>query len=63
MVLYTLCCVCVFSLRCESPDMILGDDSTLFYGGAITDGNQSKIGVKHILKYLKITTMLSVRNT
>jgi hypothetical protein len=42
-----------FSLHRELSDMILGDKPLLY---------QSKIGVKHTLKHLKITTMLSVRN-
>jgi hypothetical protein len=55
-------CVCVFSFRQESPVVILGDDSPLFRGGFVIDGNQSKIGVKHTLKHLKVSTALSVRN-
>jgi hypothetical protein len=31
-----MCCACVFSLRWESPDMILGDDSPHFWGGSVT---------------------------
>jgi hypothetical protein len=33
-----MCCVCIFSLRQESPDMILGDDSPNFWGGSVTKG-------------------------
>jgi hypothetical protein len=42
--------------------MILGD-ILLIYEVVISQLTQSKIGVKHILKHLKITTTLSVRNT
>jgi hypothetical protein len=36
MVLYAYVCVCVFSLRQESPDMILGDKLLLFQGVSVT---------------------------
>jgi hypothetical protein len=52
----------IFSLHRELPDMILGDEPLLSQGGSVTVGNQSKIGVKHTLKHLKIITTLSVRN-
>jgi hypothetical protein len=32
------CYVCVFSLRRESSDMILGDKPLLFQGGSVTVG-------------------------
>jgi hypothetical protein len=58
-----LCVVfATFSLHRELPDRILGDELLLSQGGSITVGYQSKIGIKHTLKHLKITTMLSVRN-
>jgi hypothetical protein len=50
------------SFHRELPDMILGDEPLLSQGGSVTIGNQSKIGVKHTLKHLKITTTLLVRN-
>jgi hypothetical protein len=62
MVLYALCRVYTFSLHRESPDMILGDEPLLSQGGSITVGYQIKIGVKHTLTHLKITTTLLVRN-
>jgi hypothetical protein len=34
------CCVCVFSLRRESPDMILGDKPLFFQGGSVTIVNE-----------------------
>jgi hypothetical protein len=44
--------------------MILEDEPLLFKGGggSVTVGYQIKIGVKHTLKQLKITTTLSKRN-
>jgi hypothetical protein len=38
MVLYAyLCCACVLSLRRESPDMIMGDKTPIFWGGSVTN--------------------------
>jgi hypothetical protein len=62
MVLYAYVCVYSFSLHQESPGRILGDKPLLFQGGFYHSWHQSKIGVKHTRKHLKITTMLSVRN-
>jgi hypothetical protein len=50
----------MFSLHRELPDMILRDEPLLSQGGSVAVGYQSKIGVKHRLKHLKITTTLSL---
>jgi hypothetical protein len=36
------CYVCVFSLRRESPDMILGDKPLLFQRGSVTVGREGE---------------------
>jgi hypothetical protein len=48
-------CVCAFSLRRESPDMILGDKTPHFWGGSVTLGVTSvedKL-VQHCLRWFE----------
>jgi hypothetical protein len=57
------CCVCVFSLRRESPNMILGDEHLLFRGGgggSVTVGTKGRLGSNAHSKHLKIANTLMV---
>jgi hypothetical protein len=47
MILYPYVCVCVFSLRRESLDRILGDKPLLFQGGSVTVGIREDNGKTH----------------
>jgi hypothetical protein len=58
-----LICVCLYilaSLRISRYD--LGRQTPYFLGGSVIVGYQSKIGVKHTCKHLKIATIFFVRN-
>jgi hypothetical protein len=57
---YVLCLRILASSRIPRYD--LGTQTPHFEGVSITVGYHSKIGVKHILRHLKITTTLLERN-
>jgi hypothetical protein len=56
-----MCCICVFLLHRESPDMILGDEP-LMPGVVLSQlVIRARLGL-NTLKHLNITIMLSERN-
>jgi hypothetical protein len=57
-----MCCVYAFSLRRESPDMILEDEPLISEVVLSQLVIRARLGVKHTLRHLKITTTLSERN-
>jgi hypothetical protein len=57
-----MCYVYAFSLHREYPDMILGDEHLIFEVVLSQLVIRARLGVKHTLSHLKITTTLSEKN-
>jgi hypothetical protein len=54
-------CLHVFLLHRESPDLDPGKQTPYFWGGFVTAGIRARSGLNIHSKYVKITTMFTVR--